>query len=517
MRSWKMKSFTFFLVGLGLLLLVFNACESKKDPFSSLNKQPVIDSFSFDQDSLKFTQQSPFKLTLKYQDEENQQLTATFKFVSGKGDIYDANFKQIEKSDDKIVFDVPSSFDGKINFIPDTTGKVEIEMELSDRVKLTTKLAETFFFKNLEPVALFNYQLLSNVRPYNVEVDASESYDQDEGQIKWYYWRFDDGSPLVKTGSKTYQHSYQNAGSYTIRLTVEDDDGAVDSTEQAVSTNNQPPVASLQISPQPPSGPAPFSISYTATGSYDPDGTINTYRIDLGNGISRPDSTGSYTYNVDGNFRVKLTVTDNLGATDTTSILVTVATPPVAILTVAPNEGPFPLECLINGNTSYDPQGGLLDHDIYIDGTLVYDNVDSVLHTFTDPKTYLVRLLVTSQRNGLTSQITKSVTATNLNPVAEFNWVPQNPGHLQPVTYTSTSYDSNLTDQISYYKWTFPQGDTLAGPNRSIVTKAFDAGQNPYQVKLEVWDKYRGTPYAGYATITKTVFPGDAPGTSRKK
>lgn len=506
MSSSKAKSFILILIGLSFSLLVINSCEQKADPFSARNQQPGISAFSFQDDSMKFNK-APFYINLKYRDEENQQLTATFRFKSGKGSIIDPSFELISKDGNSITFNAPEEFDGQLDFIPDTTGRVEIELEISDKVKTTTRTAEGFIYKNLEPVAKFRYTLLTQVSPYKIEVDADSSEDPD-GEIVRYYWRFGDGSALVNTGSPTYQHSYQNAGIYTVRLTVEDSDGDLDSTEQAVSTNNQPPVASLQITPQPPSGPAPLTINYTGAGSYDPDGTISTYRVDFGNGISVPNVSGTHTYNVDGQFRVKLTVTDNLGATDTTSILVTVATPPVVNLTVSPAEGAFPLECIINGKASYDPQGGVLDHDIFIDGTLVYDNLDSVLHTFTVPKnSYLVRLLVTSQRNGLTAQATKSVNVINLDPVADFVWTPLNPGHLQPVTYdASASYDPNLTDFISYYKWTFPGGDTLAGPDKQVVTKPYDAGQNPYLVKLEIWDKFRNDPaLAGYATITKTI------------
>jgi len=517
MKSWSIKSFTIFLLSSGILFLIIIGCEQKADPFSARNQQPEIEIFSFDQDSLKFTQQEPFRISLKYQDEENQQLTATFKFLTGRGDIYHSSFTQVEKTNNKIVFEVPTEFDGKINFIPDTTGKVEIEVELSDKVKVSTRTAETFLYKNLEPIAFFTYQL-TNVSPYELIVDASESEDPDSaggGGITWYYWNFGDGTS-DSTQSKINQHTYQNAGTYTVRLRVKDNDGDSGTYERVIPTSNQAPIAVLQVNPI--SGQAPLIINYTATNSIDPDGQVVFYQVDFDDGSSSLNSSGVHTYTFDRTYRVILRVRDNLGQTDTSSIQVTVATPPVVNLTVTPTQGPFPLECTINGKASYDPQGGALDHDIFIDGTLVYDNVDSVLHTFDAPKNYLVRLLVTNQRNGLTAQVTKSVTAINLNPVADFVWLPQHPGHLQPVTYTSTSYDSNSTDQISYYKWTFPQGDTLAGPNRSIVTKAFDAGQNPYQVKLEVWDRYRGTPFAGYATITKTVIPGDnAPGRPGKK
>jgi len=482
-----------------ILIVLISACEKRKDPFSASNKAPEIEKFLFDNDSLKYTKKEPFKLTLKYTDEENQQLTATFKFISGHGDIYHSSFTKIGTDDNSIIFDVPSKFDGKINFIPDTTGKVEIELELSDKVKVTTSKTESFFFDNLPPVAKFEAKLLTQVSPYKLEVDASKSNDPDGGTIESYYWNFDDGSPVVKTGSSILQHSYQFSGTYTVKLKVVDNEGGTDSTEHAVSTENQSPLAILQVDPT--SGEAPITISYAATNSTDPDGEIVSYRIDFDDGSSSLDSVGTHTYTVDKNYRVKLTVQDNLGETASAEVMVNVATPPVAVLKVTPKEGPFPLDCLIDGTESYDPQGGKIEHDISIDGSLKYDNIDSVTHTFDAPKRYIVKLVVTNKRNGLTDQAQQAVNVINLNPKADFTWAPENPQHVgTPVIYTSTSTDSNLTDEISYFKWTFPGALVIEGEDKDIVEVGYNPGFDPYIVKLEVWDKYDG-----YDSVTKTI------------
>ena len=113
---------------------------------------------------------------------------------------------------------------------------------------------------------------------------------------------------------------------------------------------------------------------------------------------------------------------------------------------------------------------------------------------------------MTSKRNGLTDEKQQSVVVKNLNPNADFTWTPQTPQHLTPVTYTSTSTDSNLTDDISYYKWTFPPlGTVIEGENKNIVTQSFDAGVDTYKVKLEVWDKYKGSKFEGYDSIVKII------------
>jgi len=498
-----MKTTVTILFAIIIFVILIVACEKHNDPFSASNKKPAIEKFSFDDDSLKYKTDEPFKITLKYDDDENQKLTATIIFISGSGDIYQSSFTEVSNSGNTIIFDAPSSFDGTLNFIPDTTGKVEIELELTDKVKQTTQKTETFFYSNLNPVANFHYQLSTTQNTYELDVDASSSYDPDKGKIEWYYWLFDDGTPEIPTKANTYHHTYTQAGTYTVRLRVEDDDGGIDSTFIVIPTDNRAPVANLDIDPR--MGAAPLTISFTASDSYDPDGYIVAYRINFDDGSSTLDSAGVHTYEYDKAYNVKLTVQDNLGQTNAAEVIVAVDTPPVAIIKVTPSEGPFPLDCIIDGTDSYDPQGGKIEHDIYIDGNLRYDNVDSVVHAFDAPERYLVRLVVTSKRNEMYDEIQQAVTVKNLNPRADFVWEPEIPQHLTPVTYTSTSIDSNLTDEISYYKWTFPHGVVEEGEKKNIVIQTFDAGVDTYKVKLEVWDKFRDKKFEGYDSVIKII------------
>jgi len=321
-----------------LLLILIWACETHRDPFSALNKNPLIQIFKFSSDSLKFKQSEPYKLRLKYQDDENQTLQATFTFLAGHGDIFHTNFRKKSADLKTVTFEAPGVFDGELSFIPDTTGKLELQLELSDKVKLASEQTEAFFYFNLRPVAKFTYRLQTSVSPYELDVDASDSYDpdtknnSDKGKIEWYQWWFDDGTPLIKTKANTYHHVFKKSGTYTVKLRVLDFDGGIDSLAQAVATNNQPPMAMLQVDPV--AGEAPVTIHYTATNSTDPDGQIVDYRIDFDDGSSSLESAGAHTYNLDGHYRVRLKVQDNLGQTDTTGISVKVATHPKAILNV---------------------------------------------------------------------------------------------------------------------------------------------------------------------------------------
>jgi len=85
---------------------------------------------------------------------------------------------------------------------------------------------------NSPPVAAFTDSATSAV--YTAETIAfngADSYDTD-GRIVSYSWDFGDGS--TATGA-TASHAYAQAGSYTVFLTVTDDDGATDT--MAVTKN----------------------------------------------------------------------------------------------------------------------------------------------------------------------------------------------------------------------------------------------------------------------------------------
>ena len=86
---------------------------------------------------------------------------------------------------------------------------------------------------------------------------------------------------------------------------------------------NSPPAASFTCNP--PSGGVPLSVSFNASGSYDPDGNIVSYQWSFGDGSSGSGAEITHTYQNAGSFVAKLTVTDNQGARDTSSKTITVS------------------------------------------------------------------------------------------------------------------------------------------------------------------------------------------------
>jgi hypothetical protein len=432
-ESEKMKRIVWFLIiataaAIGMLAV---ACEKHKDPFSAQNKEPLIAVFRFKSDpdlpptafpdSLRFKSGKTHRLQLQYEDREfgssdTRKLQAIFSFESGSGKISHDKFGK--PGSDGLRFDeAPGKFSDDLLFTPDAPGVIRVRLQLFDGVKLSgTQQASATFFENLKPLPAFAVRLLNQTNPYEVEFNPERSRDRD-GSITKFIWTFGDNSKAdTVLNNSIITHKYLFAGQYRVRLRAIDNEGKADSTEQLVTTSNQRPKAALRITPT--NGKVPFEIDYTATGSFDPDGSISSYQIFFGDGETSQTAAGKHTFKNDANYQVMLIVKDNLGLADTTSVPVRVATPPVAVLKIAPETGgPIPLRLVVSGKASYDPHpgGSIVADSITITNVttssqpLVFPQ-DSVTTLLTTPGNYLVVLVVKNNRN-LTSRATKVIPA----------------------------------------------------------------------------------------------------------
>ena len=111
--------------------------------------------------------------------------------------------------------------------------------------------------------------------------------------------------------------------------TVTGSNGLTGTAKQTATVKaNQPPVVALSVSPA--TGAAPLSVTASTAGSSAPNGSIASTSIDFGDGTVASGASASHAYGTAGNFTVKATVTDNIGATGSaqTSVTVTAAVPP---------------------------------------------------------------------------------------------------------------------------------------------------------------------------------------------
>ncbi|MFC1688602.1 PKD domain-containing protein [Pseudomonadota bacterium] len=88
-------------------------------------------------------------------------------------------------------------------------------------------------------------------------------------------------------------------------------------------TGNLPPTAVSNADTL--SGSAPLTVAFDSTGSNDPDGNIVAWSWDFGDGNGSAEASPLHTYLDIGNYSSVLTVTDDMGATGSSSVSITVS------------------------------------------------------------------------------------------------------------------------------------------------------------------------------------------------
>ncbi len=236
-----------------------------------------------------------------------------------------------------------------------------------------------------------------------LEVGFTNTSSDSDGEIVSHEWDFGDGT---RSTEKDPRKAYTESGTYTVKLTVTDNDGATTSKTQqvAVSDSNLPPTANFNFS-------ADFlNVQFTNL-STDSDGSVVSSEWDFGDGSRTvSEENPRYTYFSPGSYNVQLTVTDNDGATDTFARTVEVSEQPV-------NSPPA-------ANFSYTIDGltvSFSDESTDSDGQVVRwdwnfgDRNSSAernpRHTYAEEGSYDVELMVEDNR-GATNLIMKSLTVT---------------------------------------------------------------------------------------------------------
>jgi PKD repeat protein len=226
--------------------------------------------------------------------------------------------------------------------------------------------------------------------PASITASTTGSTDSD-GTIVASTINFGDDSAPVSGSSAS--HTYSTAGTYTITGTVTDNLGATASKSVAIVISNGanlPPIAVIAATPS--SGYAPATISVSAAGSSDPDGTIASAVINFGDGTSASGLTASHKYSAAGIYTLTVKVTDNLGASSTASTSVTVKAPEVIVS--SPADGAL-LASQVHVVASGFSGSPVTAMQIYVDGTIAYSvnsaNLDATITVASGAHTLLVK------------------------------------------------------------------------------------------------------------------------------
>ncbi|MCK4477127.1 PKD domain-containing protein, partial [Candidatus Bathyarchaeota archaeon] len=374
------------------------------------------------------------------------------------------------------------------SYANDGTYTVTLTVMDNDGATASTNATKTVL--NRPPVAVFTESATTVLTGEVITFNASSSYDPD-GAIVSYFWNFGDGTNAT---SVIVSHAYTDNGTYTVTLTVTDDDGATATASSTKTVLNRPPIASFTESAE--TVYTGETIYFDASDSYDPDGTTVSYFWDFGDGTNATGVTVDHSYANDGNYTVTLTITDDDGATSSTSSTkIVLNTPPIAVFTES-TETVYTNETItFNASQSYDPDGSIVSYFWdFGDGTNVTGTV--VVHSYMDDGNYTVTLTVTDN-DGASTPTSATKTILNRPPVAVFTESTETVNTGEIISFDASD-SSDPDGVIVSYFWDFGDGTNATGVT---IGHAY-ADNGTYTVTLIIKDDDGAT---ATATSVKTV------------
>jgi PKD repeat protein len=239
--------------------------------------------------------------------------------------------------------------------------------------------------------------------------------------------------------------------------------------------------------------------SFDASYSVDPDGSINRYVWDFGDGTTGAGAVVSHTYPSGTPSIASLTVSDDNGATASRS------------RTVEPNARPFAYAdvtcngrtCSFDGSGSPDYDGTIVSyHWTFGDGTV--GSGATVVHMYATPGIYPVTLTVTDNEGASAGPIARTALAST-PPIASFTFTCT---ELACVFDASASTDPDGT--VASYQWAFGDNARGSGP---LVSHTYPV-PGTFNVQLIVLDNL-GLMDVQYTNVTvpyDTAHVGDLDG-----
>lgn len=300
---------------------------------------------------------------------------------------------------------------------------------------------------NKAPLARFSFSPTEPKVGERVRFNASASRDPD-GKIVSYLWDFGDG----KTAQDVITtHAFQQEGEYDVVLQVTDNRGKSAQAAKLlrVAPPNKLPVASFTVAPSEPK--TNQSVTFDASLSMDPDGTITAYTWEFGDQTTGQEKIVTHVYKTAGTYTVKLTVTDDKDAKASTTKEITVAEGPA-------NEPPFakfdftPATATVNEPVNFDASesrddGGIVKYQWdFGDGST--GEGQQVTHVYKTVGTFTVKLTVTDNL-GATNSITRSALVRDSTTLESFGVPGQDPTGL---VWDGTNFWLADTDSEKIYK-----------------------------------------------------------------
>ncbi len=353
---------------------------------------------------------------------------------------------------------------------------------------------------NAAPTAVISADPTTGKAPLAVDFDGTGSTDSD-GTIVSYAWDFGGATSTDPTPT----HVFTAAGPHVVTLTVTDDGGATATETTTIDVvPNVAPVAAASATPT--SGKAPLAVAFSSAGSDDADGSIVGWSWSFGDGGTSTAANPNHVYAAAGSYTATLTVTDDSGATDSTTVSVTAVAnvAPTAVANSNVTGGQAPLTVHFSSAGSTDTDGGIVS-TAWTFGDGNGSSAANPSYTYGTPGTYTATLTV-ADAEGATSSSTISIQVDaipNEAPTAVAAATPTTRRVGLPIAFSSAgSADTDGT--IASYHWDFADGTSA---NTANPSKSYSVA-GTYVAVLTVTDNAGGT---ATASVEVTITPNAAP------
>ncbi len=196
---------------------------------------------------------------------------------------------------------------------------------VKDAAGATASASAVDTVKSSAPIAKLALSPTSGTAPLPVTANASGSTDAND-KIVSYTFNFGDSTIVGPQSGATASHTYTKAGTWTVTVTVTDSLG-LSGTASAPDTVFAPPPPIARLTMRPAAGYASLADTADASASFGQVAKIVSYTFNFGDGTTvgpQSGATAAHTY-ATGYWTASVTVTDSLGSTGSTSLLVPVA------------------------------------------------------------------------------------------------------------------------------------------------------------------------------------------------
>ncbi|AKB57277.1 cell surface protein [Methanosarcina barkeri 227] len=328
------------------------------------------------------------------------------------------------------------------------------------------------------PVANFTANRTSGKAPLDVQfTDASI------GNISSYSWDFNNDGTVDSTEQNPL-YTYDAVGTYTVNLTVSNEDGNDSEVKtgyiKVSSLSSAKPVANFSVTPT--SGKTPLNVKFTDAST----GSPTSWFWNFGDGSKSYRQNPIHKYSKAGIYTVNLTVKNAKGRnTVTKTDYIKVITKPVANFSATPTSGKTPLKVTFADTSTGIPDKWIWD---FGDGSKTFHQ--NPTHKYSKAGIYTVNLTVKNAKGRNTVTKTEYIKVIT-KPVANFTSSVTSGKAPLKVTFTDTS--TGIPD-----KWIWDFGDGSKSYLQNPTHKYSKAGT--YAVNLTVKNA------KGRNTITKTEY-----------